>query len=126
MSAKLKIVTRGARYPRKYKKIRSFSLCDQNGQVVATIDFSVFGVHVNHLEGFPVNVSQMNGLGQYQLDGEPEASFRCPHCKEEDTDSMGRTRPVYSYEKKWAYPVGQEGESIKEVVCKRCGGGLIG
>jgi len=75
---KIKIVTRGKRYPRKYKPIRSVSLCDLNGEVVATVSLGPTGIHIDHLEGFGVNVKEMNALGQYQLDGEPDTPFACP------------------------------------------------
>jgi hypothetical protein len=128
MSDDLKIVTRGARYPRKYKKIRSVSLCDQDGQVVATIDFSLRGIHIDALEGFPVSSKIMNGLGQYTLEGEPEASFNCPHCVEDDVDSYGRARKDYAHAKKWADgSVRKDNQGLLKpvyrVVCKRCGGG---
>lgn len=124
MSDEIKIVARGARYPRKYKKIRSVSLCDQDGQVVATVFLSAYGIDVDHLAGLPVNVNLMNGLGQYQLEGEPEARFSCPHCVGEGDG------PTRSTSKKWADgSIKHYGDGLLKpvyrVVCKRCGGGLI-
>lgn len=99
----IKIVTRGKRYPRKYKPIRSVSLCDLNGEVVATVYLSDRGIHIDHLEGVRVKVDEMNALGQYRLDGEPDTPFACPHCGE-------------SWARKWL-----DGR----VVCKGCGKGVI-
>lgn len=106
----IKIVTRGKRYPRKYKPIRSVSLCDLNGEVVATVSLGPTGIHIDHLEGFPVNVKEMNALGQYQLDGEPDTPFACPHCDK-------------SWVRKWA-DGGHHGAQYR-VVCKGCGKGVI-
>ncbi len=95
---------------------------------MARIDFSIFGIHVDHLEGVKVRVNPMNGLGQYQLDGEPEADFSCRHCKDEDYPDDPK---LYgSTSRKWADgSVKKYGEGflkpVYRVVCKRCGGGLI-
>lgn len=93
---------------------------------MATVDISIYGIHVNYLEGVAVHVSQMNGLGQYQLEGEAEASFTCPHCKDEDYPEGPK---MYgSTARKWAdgsVNAETRGKPIYRVVCKRCGGGLV-
>jgi hypothetical protein len=120
----LKIVTRGARYPRKYKKIRRLAICDQDGQIVATVSWSHTGLTIDRLEGYNVHINDMNGLGQYNLEDEPEAPHGCPHCVEDDQDKYGRSRPSYSWARKWAD--GAHPGIQYRVVCKRCGGALIG
>lgn len=115
----IKIVTRGKRYPRKYKSIRSVSLCDRNGEVVASISLGPLGIHIDHLAGFPVNVKEMNGLGQYQLDGEPEAPFSCPHC------GGGEAKLYGGSHRKWADGSTTGLGNQYRVVCKNCGKGVI-
>lgn len=106
----IKIVTRGKRSPRKYKPIRSVSLCDRNGEIVASISLGPLGIHVDYLEGFPVRTKEMNALGQYRLDDEPDIPFNCPHCGE-------------SWARKW---VGSgPTDASYRVVCKGCGKGVI-
>ncbi len=107
----VKVATRRERYPRRWdSKLRSVSLCDENGIVWAQVSISETGLTISHLEGARVQVNQMNGMGQHQLEGEPEKSFSCPSCGDfKEIFKPGR------YHGPW------DGREAGQVVCKSCG-----
>jgi len=96
----MKVVLRNVRYPRKWNKGTRLTLCDEDGVIWASINFTDGILSVDHLKGVYIRTHKMNGMGQLQLDGEPEKPFHCPHCDD--------------YEEAWD-------PEKKQVVCKRCG-----
>jgi len=101
---RVKTVLRNVRYPRQWNPGKSLSICDDNGIVVATVYWSIRGIHIDHLAGFDVLAHEMNGLGQYNFDNEPDKPWNCPHCQENPE----------------AWDIAKE-----KVVCKICGGAYI-
>jgi len=100
----MKTVLRNVRSPRQWNPGKSLSVCDENGIVVATVYWSVRGLTIDHLAGYDIRTNELNGLGQYNFDNEPDKPWTCPHCGE--------------HPEAW--------DIVKErVVCKECGGAYI-
>lgn len=111
----MKAVLASKRSPRKWGKTGRWSLCDDHGVIYAQISVSRGGfIHIDRLEGVTINIHEMNGMGQYQLDGEPEKPFRCPSCGDHPEKwEEGKMEPRangYGFEK-----------GAGQVVCKSCG-----